>query len=71
MNLSPTEREVIEGALDAMAALLPPTSPATVAARQKYLRAVAVVRELPAGAGRRVRSDAHRSRPGPQQVMEV
>lgn len=71
MNLSPAEREVIEGALDAMAVLLPPTSPETTAARQRYLQAVAIVRELPDGTGRRVRSDAHRRRPGPQQVLEV
>ncbi|TAM22374.1 MAG: hypothetical protein EPN60_16915 [Nevskiaceae bacterium] len=71
MNITPAERESIEGALDAMAVLLPPTSPEAAAARQRYLLAVAIVRELPGGSGRRVRSDAHRGRPGPQQVMEV
>jgi hypothetical protein len=71
LNITPAQRESIEGALDAMAALLPPTSPVAAAARQKYLRAVAIVRELPDGAGRRVRSDAHRRRPGPQQTLEV
>ena len=55
MQLTEAQRALIERALDAMA--LRADAAMSFSERRDYQRAVAIVRELPAGAGRRVRSD--------------
>lgn len=67
MNITDEQRATLEDALDKLVmgavktnTVLNPDDEPLLAA---YLKAIAIVRELPPGSGRRVRSDAHLPRP--------
>lgn len=70
MRLSEQQRELIERALDAQALCLATGQRPTVGETRLYQRAIAIVRELPAGA-RRMRSDFLSKRPTPQTELPI